>query len=182
MPQDRGQRDMLDHIGEVSSVIGVAVVHDADRSGRWGIGGRPHIVGHSDARVLVEDPSIAEYYLPSGRQWGRWSSTRNIVLASGASTGGPSSSAGLSGPGNAGTFGEKIAAHYFAIVALNFADTTSLDKHITTDLRRNGHYCVIQVVPYGIEIPPIGVGDYVIWRYNPHVLFPRPKPQLWNCA
>lgn len=140
------------------------------------------IVGHSDGRVLVEDPSISEYYLPSRRQWKRWSSTRNIVLASGASTGGPSSSAGLSGPGNAGTFGEKIAAHYFAIVALNFADTTSLDKHITTDLRRNGHYCVFQVVPYGIEIPPIGIGDYVIWRYNPHVLFPRPKPQLWNCA
>ena len=41
------------------------------------------------ARLLVEDPSIAEYYLPAGRSWKRWSSTRNITLPSGASTGGP---------------------------------------------------------------------------------------------
>ena len=38
-------------------------------------------------RLLVEDPSVAKYYLPSGREWRRWSSTRNIVLPSGASTG-----------------------------------------------------------------------------------------------
>src|SRR6202035_4658238 len=30
--------------------------------------------------LLVEDPSIAEYYLPAGRDWERWSSTRNITL------------------------------------------------------------------------------------------------------
>jgi hypothetical protein len=35
---------------------------------------------HSTGRLLVEDPSIAEYYLPAGRQWRRWSSTRNIVM------------------------------------------------------------------------------------------------------
>ena len=34
----------------------------------------------SSGRLLVEDPSIGEYYLPSGTQWERWSSTRNIVL------------------------------------------------------------------------------------------------------
>jgi Dolichyl-phosphate-mannose-protein mannosyltransferase len=140
------------------------------------------IAAHGNGRLLVEDPAIAEYYLPSGRQWDRWSSTRNIVLASGASTGGPSKSAGLAGSGNAGTFGEKIAAHYFAIVALNFTDTTSLDKQITADLKHNHHYCVLQVVPYGIEIPPVGIGNYVVWRYNPNIWFPRAKPRLWNCG
>ena len=39
------------------------------------------LVDHSTGRVLVEDPSIAEYYLPAGSQWKRWSSTRNIVSA-----------------------------------------------------------------------------------------------------
>jgi hypothetical protein len=141
----------------------------------------PIVAHNKDGRLLVEDPSIAEYYLPSGQQWKRWSSTRNIVLASGASTGGPRSSEGVSGPGDAGTFGEKIAAHYFSIVALNFIDTTSLDRQITTDLKGTRHYCVIQVVPYGMEIPPVGVGDYVIWRYDPNHIFPRPRPQLWNC-
>jgi len=117
-------------------------------------------------RLLVEDPSIAEYYMPAGSQWQRWSSTRNIVLPSGASSGGPSKIAGVVGAGNAGTFGLYIERHYFSIVALNNADTSSLDLRIDADLRR-WHYHVVQVVPYGIEVPPIGKGTYVIWRYEP---------------
>jgi hypothetical protein len=117
-------------------------------------------------RLLVEDPSIAEYYLPAGSQWQRWSSTRNIVLPSGASSGGPSKSAGVVGPGNAGTFGLYIEKHYFSIVALNNTDTSALDLRIDADLRR-WHYHVIQVVPYGIEVAPIGKGTYVIWQYQP---------------
>jgi hypothetical protein len=117
-------------------------------------------------RLLVEDPSIAEYYMPAGSQWRRWSSTRNIVLPSGASSGGPSTSAGVVGAGNAGTFDLYIERHYFSLVALNNADTSTLDLRIDADLRR-WHYHVIQVVPYGIEVPPIGKGTYVIWRYEP---------------
>jgi hypothetical protein len=118
-------------------------------------------------RLLVEDPTIAEYYLPAGSQWQRWSSTRNIVLPSGASSGGPTQSAGVVGPGNAGTFGTKIAEGYFSLVALNFADTTALDHAIRNDLRHNRHYHIIEVVPYGVEVPPIGQGTYVIWKYEP---------------
>jgi hypothetical protein len=121
----------------------------------------------SKGRLLVEDPTIAEYYLPSGSQWQRWSSTRNIVLRSGASTGGPNSTAGVVGGGNAGVFAVYIEAGYFSYVALNYADTTALDHQITADLRRNPHYQQIDVVPYGTEIPPIGLGTYVIWRYVP---------------
>jgi hypothetical protein len=33
-------------------------------------------------------------------------------------------------------------------------------------LRRN-HYTVIQVIPYGTEIPPIGQGTYVIYKPEP---------------
>jgi hypothetical protein len=51
-------------------------------------------------------------------------------------------------------------------VALNNADTSALDLRIDADLRR-WHYQVIQVVPYGIEVPPIGKGTYVIWQYKP---------------
>jgi Dolichyl-phosphate-mannose-protein mannosyltransferase len=125
------------------------------------------LVDHSTGRLLVEDPSIAEYYLPAGSQWMRWSSTRNIVLPSGASSGGPSNAAGVVGPGNAGTFALKIQEGYFSLVALNFSDTVSLDHSIAADLKRNHHYHKIEVVPYGVEIPPIGIGDYVIWRYEP---------------
>jgi Dolichyl-phosphate-mannose-protein mannosyltransferase len=125
------------------------------------------LADHGSGRLLVEDPSIAEYYLPAGSRWQRWSSTRNIVLPSGASTGGPSRAQGVVGPGNADAFAQFIVQGYFSLVALNFADTTALDHRIAADLRRNRHYHIIQVVPYGIEVPPIGQGTYVIWRYEP---------------
>ena len=125
------------------------------------------LVDHSTGRLLVEDPSIAEYYLSAGSQWERWSSTRNIVLPGGASSGGPSNAAGVVGPGNAGTFGTKIEDNYFSLIALNFSDTISLDKSIAADLSRNHRYRKIEVVPYGVEIPPIGIGDYVIWQLEP---------------
>jgi Na+-transporting NADH:ubiquinone oxidoreductase subunit NqrD len=123
------------------------------------------LADNGNGRLLVEDPTIAEYYLPSGSQWQRWSSTRNIVLPSGADTGGPSASAGVVGSGNAGVFAVFIEEGYFSIVALNYADTTALDYQITADLNHNPHYQKIDVVPYGTEVPPIGLGTYVIWRY-----------------
>jgi hypothetical protein len=116
----------------------------------------------SSGRLLVEDPSLAEYYLPSGSQWQRWSSTRNIVLPSGAPTGGPSDKAGVVGDGNAGTYAMYIAQGYFSLVALNFTDTKPLDQSIAADLRRNPRYHIIDVVPYGPAR-----GTYVIWRYEP---------------
>lgn len=116
----------------------------------------------SSGRLLVEDPSLAEYYLPSGSQWQRWSSTRNIVLPSGSPTGGPSDQAGVVGDGNAGTYAMYIAQGYFSLVALNFTDTKPLDRSIAADLRRNHRYHVIAVIPYG-PAP----GTYVIWRYEP---------------
>jgi len=111
--------------------------------------------------LLVEDPSIAEYYLPAGSQWKRWSSTRNIALSTGASTGGPSTAGGVTGAGNAGVFAEFITHGYFTLVALNFADTTALDHRIAADLRRTHHYRIIEVIPYGPR------GTYVIWQHEP---------------
>jgi 4-amino-4-deoxy-L-arabinose transferase-like glycosyltransferase len=125
------------------------------------------LADHSTGRMLVEDPSIAEYYLASGSQWQRWSSTRNIVSRSGSPTGGPSTKAGIVGAGNAGTFAMYIQEGYFSIIALNFADTTALDESIAADIHRNRHYHAIQVVPYGAG--PVGpaLGKYVIWQYEP---------------
>jgi Dolichyl-phosphate-mannose-protein mannosyltransferase len=127
------------------------------------------LMHHDQGRLLVEDPTVAEYYQPAGSQWQRWSSTRNIVLPSGASTGGPTQKAGVVGPGNAGTFALYIREGYFSLIALNFADTTSLDHTLAADIGHNPHYHKVQVVPYGIEIPPIGQGTYVIWKYFPHI-------------
>ena len=125
------------------------------------------LVDHGTGRLLVEDPSVAEYYLPAGSQWKRWSSTRNIVLPSGAPTGGPSDTGGVVGAGNAGTFATKIEEGYFSLIALNFSDTTSLDHSIAADIHRNHHYQPIEVVPYGPGPAGPAPGTYVIWRYEP---------------
>jgi hypothetical protein len=119
------------------------------------------------AACWSKTPSIAEYYLPAGRDWQRWSSTRNIVLPTSASTGGPAGTAGVTAAGNAYVYAGYIARGYFSLVALNFTDTTTLDRQITADLRRNHHYRIVQVIPYGTEVPPIGLGTYVIWQYQP---------------
>jgi Dolichyl-phosphate-mannose-protein mannosyltransferase len=123
------------------------------------------LADQTTGRLLVEDSSLAKYYLPAGAHWQRWSSTRNIVLPSGKSTAGPSEAAGIVGPGNAGLFAVFIQEGYFSLVALNFADTTALDHRIANDLRQNRHYHIIDVVPYDQGPVP---GTYVIWRYEPH--------------
>jgi len=122
---------------------------------------------HGNGRLLVEDAAIARYYLPSGSQWQRWSSTRNIVTPSGANTGGPPSGASVASAGNAGVFAEYITHGYFSCIALNFADTTALDQRLADQLHRDPRYHTIDVVPYGIEVPPLGQGTYVIWQYEP---------------
>ena len=62
-------------------------------------------------------------------------------------------------------YANYIAEGYFSLVALNFTNTTGPERQIAVDLRRNHHYHIIQVVPYGIEVPPIGQGTYIIWQY-----------------
>jgi hypothetical protein len=121
----------------------------------------------STGHMLVEDPSLAEYYLPAGTQWMRWSSTRNIILPGGSPTGGPSDKAGIVGDGNAGTFDEYIVGNYFSLVALNFSDTTALDRNIAADLHRNPRYHIVEIVPYGPGPAGPAPGTYVIWRYEP---------------
>jgi len=125
------------------------------------------LADHGSGHLLVEDPSVARYYLPAGRQWQRWSSTRNIILPSGISTGGPASTASVAGVGNAGVFAEFITRGYFSYVALNFADTTALDHRLADQLHHDPRYRTIAVIPYGTEVAPLGQGTYVIWRYEP---------------
>jgi hypothetical protein len=124
------------------------------------------LADHGTGHLLVEDPSIAEYYLPAGTQWRRWSSTRNIILPTGASTGNPTTQ-GIVGAGNPAAFAKYITEGYFSLIALNFSDTTALDHDIATELHHNPHYHTIRVIPYGTGPRGPGPGTYVIWRYKP---------------
>jgi len=125
---------------------------------------RPLVV-HGSGRLLVEDPAVARYYLQSGTEWSRWSSTRNIVLPSGASIGTPTDE-GIVAPGNAAILHKYIAQGYFSYVALNFADTTALDYGLAAEIRRNPRYQLIRVIPYGTETEATHQGTYIVWRYR----------------
>ena len=149
-----------EHVGVGAWFAAIAAGYAADRF----IAVFRPLAAHSTGLMLVEDPSVAKYYLPSGHQWRRWSSTRNIVLPSGAGTG---TTTGIIAAGNAATFAYYIAHGYFAYVALNFTDTTALDHGLATELHHNSRYHTIDVVPYGTEVKPVGQGTYVIWKYEP---------------
>jgi len=125
------------------------------------------LVDQGTGHLLVEDPTLAEYYLHVGSSWTRWSSTRNIFLPSGTATGGPSDKAGIVGAGNAGTFALYIQQGYFSLIALSFSDTVSLDKALAADIRRNHHYVKIEIIPYGNGPAGPALGTYSIWRYEP---------------
>jgi hypothetical protein len=122
------------------------------------------LVDHSHGRLLVEDPTVAEYYLPAGSQWQRWSSTRNIILPSGTSTGGPSQQAGVVGAGDAGTFAMYIREGYFSLIAINFSDTTSLDHSIAADIKHDHNYKAVEVIPFGEGPRGPAPGTYVIYE------------------
>ena len=74
------------------------------------------------------------------------------MLPGGASTGGPTG--GVVAAGNPAAFARYISQGYFSYVALNFADTTTLDHQIRADLVHSPHYHIVQVIPYN---PPITV-------------------------
>ena len=121
------------------------------------------LASHGSGHLLVEDPSVAEYYLNTGHDWQRWSSTRNIVLPDGSNTGGPTHG-GVVGAGDPAAFDRYIAQHYFSIIALNFADTTGLDLRIAAEVHQSRYYRTIDVVPYYIGTTK---GTYIIYRYEP---------------
>ena len=79
----------------------------------------------------------------------------------------PAAAAGAAAPRNASTFARYIARRYFSYVALNFTDTTALDPSLATLLHRNPPYHTIEAIPYGTEVKPVGLGTYVIWKYEP---------------
>jgi Dolichyl-phosphate-mannose-protein mannosyltransferase len=122
------------------------------------------LAGHGTGHLLVENPAIARYYLPAGAQWRRWSGTRSITRPSGAYTG---ASPAITGAGNPATYARYITKGYFSVIALNFTDTPALDHAIAAQLHHDPRYHITQVVPYGTEVPPYGLGTYVIWQYQP---------------
>jgi len=104
-------------------------------------------------RMLVETPSVAEYYLPAGTQWQRWSSTFNVTLPSGHDV---EHSGRIGYPANAVTYRRFIATGYFSVIALNHGMASALDRALARYIAQNRDYSPVAVVPYGRA-------GYTIW-------------------
>ena len=120
------------------------------------------LADHGSGHLLVEDPSIAEYYLPAGSTSGSGGpAPATSSCHPGPAPAGPARAAGVTGAGNAGVYAEFIPAAISRYVALNFADTTPWTTASPLTCASSHHYHIVQVVPYGIEVPPVGQGTYV---------------------
>jgi hypothetical protein len=116
------------------------------------------LADNSTGHLLVETPSISEYYLSAGARWERWSSTWNVMLPGGQAVG----SQGVGRPAVSSLYAQLIPAHYFSVIALNFNATPALDQQIAALLKQTPGYRVVVRLPYG------RIGNYVIWTYDPH--------------
>ena len=96
--------------------------------------------------MLVETPSISEYYVPAGIQWKRWSSTFNITLPDGHEV---EHSGKIGYPGHPQTYRKYIAEGYFSIIALDHGSASALDHALIGYIAQNPHYKLAAVVPYG---------------------------------
>jgi 4-amino-4-deoxy-L-arabinose transferase-like glycosyltransferase len=112
------------------------------------------LLARTDGPVLVETSPIAEYYLPQGHQWQRWSSTFAIMFRDGHGE----------GPGVGQVFGMAVYAPlvregYWSLIALNFGSSSwGLDRQLAAMLNHDPAYVQVATVPYG-------TGHlYIIWR------------------
>jgi hypothetical protein len=105
--------------------------------------------------MLVETPTLAEYYTAVGARWKLWSSTFNITLPSGHVV---DEHGRVGFPDNASEFARYIKDGYFSIVALHHHGfDNQLDHGITRILERNPSYRIVAIIPYGDS-------NYTVWK------------------
>jgi hypothetical protein len=112
------------------------------------------LTANRDGPILMDDPSIGEYYSPAGAQWWRWSSTGSLRYAGHRVMAAP-----VGGFLPASAFSPLIARGYFATIAVTPSDTSGLGRQITADLRSDREYQLAVRVPYGRS-------SYDIWTYR----------------
>lgn len=113
---------------------------------------RPLAVG-TTGNMLIETPSIAEYYLPQpGGEWDRWSTTSSIRLGHNKNI-----SVAVGGVGNPDTYITYIKKRYFTLIALEPSSiTATFDGKLANYLVTDPDYEVAETVKDG-------GGVYTIW-------------------
>ena len=87
---------------------------------------------------LAEDYDVEAYYLSAEVPWERWSSTYYFRYQG--------------TPPGAASYKAAIDRHHFSLVILDFGDTASTDREITSDMRHAGSYHILA-----------RAGSFVVW-------------------
>jgi hypothetical protein len=110
---------------------------------------------------LAEDYEVPGYYLENQVSWQDWESTWYFEYrapGTTACTGGSATGADSSRADEA--YEEAVAHQYFALIILDFGDTSSLDIAIANAIHRDGTYHAVAVLPYQ---DGYGTGQYIVW-------------------
>jgi 4-amino-4-deoxy-L-arabinose transferase-like glycosyltransferase len=110
------------------------------------------LADQSTGPMLVEDSPIAEYYLPAGHDWQRWSNTFSLMRLNGRGIG-----PGVGKLFPAETYVRLVNADYFTMIALNFGSSShTIDQKVADALESNTHYHLVRSAVYGTS-------RYLIW-------------------
>jgi hypothetical protein len=115
-------------------------------------------LGKPGGSYLAEDYDVPAYYLMRSVQWTQWSNTFYFGYTD------PTTGQYLQ---NLPAYADAIRHRYFAVIALAFGDTDTIDQVIVHDISRYGGYRLAAVIPYA---DASGKGAYKVW-----ILAPEPK-------
>jgi hypothetical protein len=112
---------------------------------------RPVVAGTSGP-VLIQSPSLAEFYLRTGSSWQRFSNTTSITTATGRSISAP-----VGSQGKPSVYLPYIRRGYFTVIALTRPAASGLDRIVAGYLGRDPQYRVV-------ARPSYGSGSYIVWE------------------
>lgn len=119
------------------------------------------LVYEHPGRLLAEDYDVFGYYLRNQVPWQDWSNTWYFKYKRKIAQFTPGTGAQ---PTGLRIYDEAIKARYFSLIALDFGDTSAVDKRIAADIHQYGGYHVVAGLHYSDTFGP---GQYTVWARMP---------------
>jgi hypothetical protein len=119
------------------------------------------LVREYPGRYLVEDYVVSGYYLRNQVPWQAWENTWYFTYQGKTAR---VTAVGTQDVTGLAAYDGAVRDHYFSLIALNFGDTSTIDDHVTADIRRYGGYRIVAEIP---ESDAFGGGQYTVWARTP---------------
>jgi hypothetical protein len=129
------------------------------------VGALREVLPGTSGPIMVSTPDVAEYYLPEGTQWYRWSNLYTIRQLNGRALSSRVIGQGLS----AAPYAARIRRGFFSIVVTNLSGSNApFARQLVPLLVHSTHYQLAATIPYW---------DSLIWVRDPqvHVSYDLPR-------